>query len=101
MGMRCPVMHFNVTENPSSDWVIEQLREAFPDTSPYRYVILDRDSIFSAEVIAFLKAAGLSPSQPVSSRPGRTGLRKGGLEAAGERLSTTSSHSTSCICGAF
>ena len=28
-------------------------REAFPETTPYRYAILDRDSIFNASVIGF------------------------------------------------
>jgi len=40
------ILHFNVTQHPSSDRVVQQLREAFPDASPYRYVILDRGSIF-------------------------------------------------------
>ncbi len=40
---------------------IQQLREAFPyDTAP-RYLIFDRDSIFSAAVIEFFKAMGTKP----------------------------------------
>ena len=38
---------------------MQQLREAFPEAAPYRYAILDRDSIFDASVMAFLKATGL------------------------------------------
>ena len=45
------ILHFNVTAHPTSEWVVQQLREAFPDAGPYRYVILDRDSKFNAEVI--------------------------------------------------
>jgi len=33
--------------------VVQQLREAFPEASPYRYVILDHDSKFDADVIGF------------------------------------------------
>jgi hypothetical protein len=40
-----------------------QLREAFPEARPYRYVILDRDSIFNADVIGFLKSTGLKPKR--------------------------------------
>jgi hypothetical protein len=40
---------------------VQQLREAFPEAAPYRYVILDRDSKFDEEVITFLKATGLEP----------------------------------------
>jgi hypothetical protein len=35
------LLHFNVTRHPIADWVVQQLREAFPEASPYRYVILD------------------------------------------------------------
>jgi hypothetical protein len=50
------VLHFNVTRHPTADWVVQQLCEAFPEAGPYRYAILDHDSKFDAEVIAFLKA---------------------------------------------
>ena len=55
------ILHFNVTPHPTADWVVQQLREAFPGAAPYRYAILDRDSKFDADVIAFLKATGLQP----------------------------------------
>ncbi len=41
--------------------MIQQLREAFPyDTAP-RYLIFDRDSIFSSAVVEFVKAMGTNP----------------------------------------
>ena len=42
------ILHFRVTAHPNSDWVVQQLREAFPDSTPYRFVILDRDTKFDA-----------------------------------------------------
>jgi hypothetical protein len=45
-------VHFHVTAHPNSDWVVQQLREAFPDSVPYRYAILDRDTKFDAGVWA-------------------------------------------------
>jgi hypothetical protein len=36
------ILPLNVTRHPTADWVIQQLREAFPQAAPYRYVILDR-----------------------------------------------------------
>src|SRR5262249_46852563 len=50
------ILHFNVTPHPTAAWVVQQLREAFPEAGPYRYVILDRDSKFDADVIMFLRA---------------------------------------------
>ena len=41
---RRQILHFNVTEHPTGLWIVQQLREAFPETCPYRYAILDRDS---------------------------------------------------------
>ena len=38
---------------------MQQLREALPEAAPYRYAILDHDSIFNGDVIAFLEATGL------------------------------------------
>ncbi len=58
---RRQVVHFNATFNPTAAWVIQQLREAFPyDTAP-RYLIFDRDSIFSAAVLRFIEAMGTRP----------------------------------------
>jgi hypothetical protein len=48
------ILHFNVTAHLTSEWVVQQLREAFPEGRPYHYVILDRDSKFNADVIGFL-----------------------------------------------
>jgi len=51
------ILHFNVTRHPTADWVVQQLRETFPEASPYRYVVLDRNSKFDADVIAFSAAS--------------------------------------------
>jgi transposase InsO family protein len=68
------ILHFNVTRHPSADWVVQQLREAFPEAAPYRYAILDRDSIFDAEVVAFLKATGLKPKRTSVQAPWQNGI---------------------------
>ena len=55
------ILHFNATYNPTSAWVIQQLREAFPyDTAP-RYLVFDRDAIFSPAVVEFIRAMGTKP----------------------------------------
>ena len=67
------ILHFNVTRHPSAEWVVQQLREAFPEAGPYRYVILDRDSKFDATVITFLKATGLKPKRTSIQSPWQNG----------------------------
>ena len=29
------ILHFNIRRHPSAEWVVQQLREAFPDAGPY------------------------------------------------------------------
>jgi len=67
------ILHFNVTRHPSSDWIVQQLRETFAEAAPYRYAILDRDSIFNADVIAFLKATGRQPKRTSVQAPWQNG----------------------------
>jgi transposase InsO family protein len=67
------ILHFNTTRHPSAEWVVQQLREAFPDVGPHRYVILDRDSIFDGEVITFLKATGLNAKRTSVQAPWQNG----------------------------
>ena len=68
------ILHFHVTPHPTAAWVVQQLREAFPQASPYRYVIFDRDSKFDAEVIAFLKATGLTAKRTSVQAPWQNGV---------------------------
>jgi putative transposase len=53
------ILHFHVTEHPTAEWVVQQLREAFPEAGRYRYAIFDRDSTFHEDVVTFLEATGL------------------------------------------
>jgi hypothetical protein len=46
------ILHFNVTEHPTACWVIQQLRDAFPNEPTHRFLILDNDAIFSTQVAA-------------------------------------------------
>jgi hypothetical protein len=55
------ILHFNTTAQPTSEWIVQQLREALPFRCPYRFVIFDRDRKFSTEVRTFLKASGIKP----------------------------------------
>ena len=71
---RRKILHCNVTRHPTAEWVVQQLREAFPEAGPYRYVIFDRDSKFDGDVIAFLEATGLQPRQTSSQSPWQNGI---------------------------
>ena len=53
------IVHCNVTAHPTAAWTLQQLREAIPSDHSYRFLIHDRDAIFSAEVDQQLRTFGL------------------------------------------
>jgi putative transposase len=72
---RRKILHFNVTREPTTAWVVQQLRDVFPgDDGPHRYMLLDNDSTFDANVIAFLKATGLDPTRTGVQAPWQNGI---------------------------
>jgi len=91
MHSRRRLLHFNVTQHPTAEWVLQQLREAFPESGPYRYVILDRDTKFDSGVIAFLTATWLKPKRTSIESPWQNGIAERWAEAAGAKSRTTSS----------
>jgi transposase InsO family protein len=68
------VLHFNVTRHPTSAWVSQQLREAFPyDTAP-KYLIHDRDAIFNSEVMETMKVIGIKSLRTSFKSPWQNGI---------------------------
>lgn len=57
---RREVLHFNVTEQPTSAWVAQQIVEAFADRETPRYLIRDRDGVYGTEVRKRLKSMGIA-----------------------------------------
>jgi transposase InsO family protein len=56
---RRKVIHFDVTENPTQDWLARQLTEAFPwDTAP-RYLLRDRDASYGQTFRDRVEAMGI------------------------------------------
>ena len=53
------ILHCSVTSHPTAAWTLHQFREAIPTDHHYRFLIHDRDSIFSADLDHELKAFGL------------------------------------------
>ena len=49
------ILHCNVTAHPTTEWTLQQFREAIPSDHPYRFLIHDRDSIFSSQLDQELK----------------------------------------------
>jgi transposase InsO family protein len=41
------IVHLNLTNHPTAAWTLQQLREAIPSDHSYRFILHDRDAIFS------------------------------------------------------
>jgi len=67
------ILHFNVTENPTAHWVIQQLRETFPNEPIHRYLIYDNDSIFSSAVTSAIKSFEIDPKLTAFRSPWQNG----------------------------
>ncbi len=70
---RRKIIHFNVTAHPSADWVVQQLREAFPFNQAPKHLIFDRDSIFSARVVRVIKSFGTKTKRTNYKSPWQNG----------------------------
>jgi putative transposase len=68
------ILHFNVTERPTSEWIVQQLREALPLPCPYRYVLFDRDAKFGSDVFEFLQASAVQPIRTSARSPWQNGV---------------------------
>jgi putative transposase len=53
------ILHVNVTAHPTADWTLQQLREAISADHAYRFLLHDRDSIFSQALDQSVRNLGL------------------------------------------
>jgi putative transposase len=54
------ILHVNSTAHPTAAWTTQQLREVFVPEHPWRYLLHDRDAIFSAALDETARSFGLS-----------------------------------------
>jgi transposase InsO family protein len=53
------LLHFNLTRHPTAQWTLQQLREVVGFRDGYRYLLRDRDSIYSRELDRAIGHLGL------------------------------------------
>jgi putative transposase len=53
------IVHFNITEHPTAQWTSQQIVEAFPWETAPRYLLLDRDAIYSVAFHQRIKHMGI------------------------------------------
>jgi transposase InsO family protein len=53
------LVHFNVTEHPTAEWTLQQLREALPDDRDCKFLLHDRHKTFSASLDEEVESWGI------------------------------------------
>jgi transposase InsO family protein len=71
---RRDLVWINVTANPTAEWVARQLTEAFPWDEAPRYLIRDRDRIYSSVVTRRLRAMGIRDKPTAPASPWQNGF---------------------------
>ena len=61
--------HMNVTANPTADWTLQQLREVVGEEGEHRYLIHDRDCVFSRHLDDSIEALGLEVLRSAVASP--------------------------------
>ena len=75
------ILHFNVTRHPTSLWIIQQLREAFPYRSGPRFLIFDRDSQYGLEVACAVRPMAIRPVRTSFESPWQNGVAERWVES--------------------
>jgi len=83
---RRKILHFNLTWHPTAPWVMQQLREAFPFDSTPKYLIFDRDSIFSPQVKQCIKNMNIKPKLISYQAPWQNGVAERWILSARDDL---------------
>jgi putative transposase len=75
------ILHFNVTRHPTSHWVVQQLREAFPYGSAPKYLIFDRDGKYGLEAPMVARSLNLIPVRTSFESPWQNGVAERWVES--------------------
>jgi putative transposase len=75
------ILHFNVTKHPTSLWIVQQLREAFPFESTPRFLIFERDGKYGVEIPVAVRALKMNPVRTSFESPWQNGLAERWVES--------------------
>jgi transposase InsO family protein len=68
------ILHFNVTPHPTSSWIAQQLREAFPYQSSPRFLLFDHDQKYGLDIPAAIRALQITGVQTSIQSPWQNGI---------------------------
>jgi putative transposase len=68
------ILYFHVTRHPTSPWVVQQLRETFPDETAPRFLIFDRDVQYGTKVPAAIHSMKIECVRTSFESPWQNGI---------------------------
>jgi putative transposase len=68
------ILHFNVTRHPTSIWIVQQLREAFPFQPAAKFLIFDHDRKYGFDVPAAIQSMKIVCIQTSLQSPWQNGV---------------------------
>ena len=68
------ILHFNVTRHPTSTWIVQQLREAFPYDSAPRFLLFDHDAKYGFQVPATIRSMNITAVRTSVGCPWQNGV---------------------------
>ena len=71
---RRKILRFNVTRNPNTIWIVQQIREAWPYVPAHRFLLFDHDSKFGTDVISAVRDLGSQPIRTAFRSPWQNGV---------------------------
>ncbi len=78
---RRQILHFNVTRHPTSAWIVQQLREAFPYQTAPKYLIFDRDAKYGRDVPLVARSMNIMCIRPSFQSPWQNGAAERWVES--------------------
>ncbi len=71
---RRAIVHVNVTQHPTSGWIAQQLREAFPYETAPKFLVLDHDAKYGFEVPSAIRSLMMTPVRTSVGCPWQNGV---------------------------
>jgi len=68
------ILHFNVSRHPTSSWIVQQLREAFPYDAVPKFLIFDHDAKYGFEVPSAIRSLKITPVRTSIGSPWQNGV---------------------------
>jgi transposase InsO family protein len=68
------ILHCNATRHPTSLWIVQQLREAFPFDLAPRFLVFDHDAKYGLEVPAAVRSLKMDPVRTSFESPWQNGV---------------------------